>query len=89
VNEDNGRRAERPRRDPVRPSEARVRKLRALGDFHAEWTAQHADEAGFHPTEHPKPGSDYNVHHVDLDAPAAAETEFHDRARQIMGITGT
>ncbi|MDG4832419.1 hypothetical protein O7627_24370 [Solwaraspora sp. WMMD1047] len=76
----------RPRSQPVRPSEDRVRRLTELGDWHREWTARHADDAGFRPTEHPTPGSDYNVHHVDLDAPAAALDEFHERARRIMGL---
>jgi hypothetical protein len=75
----------RPARRPVRPSTERVRRLAALGDWHAEWTARHADTAGFHPDEHPA-GSDYNLHHVDLDAPVEALDEFHARARQLLGL---
>ncbi|WP_307934443.1 hypothetical protein [Salinispora arenicola] len=76
----------RPRRRPVRPSAARVRRLTELGQWHRNWVARHADNAGFHPDEHPTPGSDYNLHHVDLDASLAAQDEFHARARQIMGL---
>ncbi|WP_243707581.1 hypothetical protein [Micromonospora sp. KC606] len=74
----------RPRRRPVRPSEARVRRLQELGELHREWVAETADAAGFRPEEHPTPGSDYNLHHVDLDAPGPAQDEFHRRARQVM-----
>lgn len=76
----------RPRRRPVRPSPERVRRLQELGDWHREWTARHASQAAFRPDEHPKQDSDYNLHHVDLDAPVEALDEFHARARQIMGI---
>lgn len=73
-------------REPVRPSETRIRRLRELGEWHDEWAATHGASAGFHPDQHPKPGSDYNQHHVDLDATPEAEDAFHARARQIMGL---
>lgn len=76
----------RPHRRPVRPSADRVRRLRELGELHREWVATNADEAGFRPDEHPIPGSDYNLHHVDLDAPLAAQDDFWRRARRIMGL---
>lgn len=71
---------------PRRPSDDRLRRLRELAAWHAEWAATWADLAGFHPGEHPKPSSDYNLHHVDLDAPPEALDEYHRRAREIMGI---
>ena len=61
------------------------RRLRELAAWHDEWVAKWADRAGFHSAEHPKPDSDYNWHHVDLDAPPEAEEEFYLRAREIMG----
>jgi hypothetical protein len=67
----------------VRPSAERVRRLAALGDWHTAWTARHAARAGFQPDEHPA-GSDYNLHHADLDASAAALDEFHRRADAIL-----
>lgn len=74
----------RPRSIPVRPPEDQVRRSNELAAWHAEWVAKWADRAGFHPDEHPKPGSDYNEHHVLLDAPAEAIEEFYRRADEIM-----
>lgn len=65
----------------------RRRRLIALTEWHREWVARHqqaADEA-YDPSQGPV-GSDYNLHYVDLEAPAEAQDEFHARARQIMGI---
>lgn len=73
-----------PAKDPVRPSPERARRLRELADWHNEWVAKWASRAGFHSEEHPKPGSDYNLHHVLLDAPAEAREEFYQRADEIM-----
>lgn len=75
------------RSTPARPSEDQVRRLKELADWHAEWVAKWAGRAGFHPEEHPKPGSDYNLHHVDLDAPPEALDEYYRRADEIMGTT--
>ncbi|MEV6798532.1 hypothetical protein AB0M91_09310 [Micromonospora rifamycinica] len=65
----------------------RRRRLVALGDLQREWADKHqgAAAAAFDPSGRPA-GSDYNQHHVDVDAPAAAEDEFHTKARKIMGI---
>jgi len=71
---------------PIRPSEDQVRRQNELAAWYAEWTAKWADRADFHPDEHPKPGSDYNLHHVLLDAPQEARDEFYHRADEIMGI---
>jgi hypothetical protein len=70
---------------PVRWSDDEIRQVRELADWHREWMAKWADRAGFHPGEHPKPGSDYNLHHVDLDAPQEALDEYYRRAAEIMG----
>ncbi|XVU25800.1 hypothetical protein ACQPZJ_01710 [Actinoplanes sp. CA-054009] len=71
---------------PRRPSPERVARYRALAEWQAEWTAKWADRAGFKPGEHPKPDSDYSLHHVLLDAPPEAQREFYERADEIMGI---
>jgi hypothetical protein len=76
----------RPRRRPVRPSQDRVRRLTELGEWHRDWQARNADAAAFRPGDHPKRDSDYNVHHVDLDAPVEAQGVFHRGAREIMGL---
>lgn len=59
------------------------RRLVALGNAHDEWVdGKLATDPGPFRPEGRKPGSDYNQHHVDLEADDDA---FHDRARQIMG----
>jgi hypothetical protein len=70
---------------PRRPDEATIERLRKLAAWHDEWVAKWADRAGFHPEDHPKPDSDYSLHHVDLDAPPEAQEEFYRRAREITG----
>jgi hypothetical protein len=75
----------RPRTRPIRPSADEIRRQNELTAWHAEWATKWADRAGFHPAEHPKPGSDYNLHHVLLDAPQEARDEFYRRADEIMG----
>jgi hypothetical protein len=69
---------------PVRPSPERVAKLAALGKLHDEFVAENAAAAGFEPDGR-KPGSDYNVHHVDLDADPAALDAFHAKASALLG----
>lgn len=65
----------------------RRRRLVALGDLHREWSAKHQQRttAAFDASDRPDE-SDYNLHHVDVDASGAAEDEFHAQARRIMGI---
>lgn len=63
---------------PTRPSPKQVAHLDALAALHVEWTAANADTAGFDPKGR-KPGGDYNVHHVDLDADQAALDDYHRR----------
>lgn len=78
-------RAERmPDKTPVRPGDAVVKRLNALADLHTKWVQGNAGAAGFKPEEHPKMGSDYNIHHVDLDAQPAALDEFHQKASKIF-----
>ncbi|MET0492910.1 MAG: hypothetical protein ABW000_07230 [Actinoplanes sp.] len=76
----------RPRSKPVRPSDDQIRRSRELSEWHREWVAKWAGRAGFHPREHPKPDSDYNLHHVLLDAPQEALDEFYHRVNEIMGV---
>ncbi|WP_091453193.1 hypothetical protein [Micromonospora inyonensis] len=63
----------------------RRRRLVALGDWHREWADKQDTAAAFDPSGRP-PGSDYNQHHVDVDATGPAQDEYHTKARKIMGI---
>ena len=64
----------------------RLRKMMELARWHDEWAKTHADDAAFRPDQQSAPGSDYNVHNVDVDPSADAEHEFMMRAREIMGL---
>ncbi len=68
---------------PKRPTPARVAKLDALADLHTDWVESAADGAGFHPDGR-KTGSDYNVHHVTLDADPEALGRFHTAAAKLF-----
>lgn len=61
----------------------------ALGELHAEWVADNLEAASrnFDPSGR-KEGSDYNQHHVDLDADGDAQDRFFDEAMRIMGVSG-
>jgi hypothetical protein len=61
----------------------RRRRLEELGRLHSEWVARHVASTPFRPDG---ADSDYNVHHVDVEASADAEREFMRRAREIMGL---
>lgn len=75
-----------PEDPPKRPSPERLAKLAELADWHRRWARRNLGASSFTAR---KRGSDYNLHHVDVDgASAAAEAEFHRRARRIMGIRG-
>ncbi|MFG3709205.1 hypothetical protein ACGF7U_31365 [Micromonospora sp. NPDC047670] len=63
----------------------RRRRLVALGDLHREWADRHEKSTPFDPDNRPQ-DSDYNQHHVDVDADAAATEEFVRRADRIMGV---
>ncbi len=73
---------------PVRPSDARVAKLNALADLHAEWVAANAEAAGFDPAGRKRDGGDYPLHHVDLDAEQAAMDDFLARSAAIFASSG-
>jgi len=63
----------------------RRRRLIALADWHQEWVeANLARASAEFDSRGRKPGSDYNQHHVDVDAD---DDEFHAEARRILGIT--
>lgn len=69
---------------PRRPDPDIQRRLAALADWHRQWSKKQVKDSGFHQRG---ADSDYNQHHLDVDgASAAAEEEFHARARQIMGL---
>lgn len=69
---------------PKRPTPERVRRLNALADLHDRLVAAQVDSAGFDPTAHPKKGSDYNQHNVDLDGDPAALDAFHAAAMKLL-----
>ncbi len=73
---------------PVRPDRARVAQLDALADLHAAWVDGAADGAGFSP-EGRKAGSDYNLHHVDLDAAPDTLERFRTDAAKLFESAGT
>lgn len=75
-----------PTRRTTVPSPEQAERARRLAEWHDVWVAKWADQAGFRPGEHPKQGSDYNLHHVLLDAPPEAQREFYERADEIMGV---
>jgi hypothetical protein len=62
------------------------RRLVALGELQRQWSARHESQTPYAPGENRPAGSDYNQHHVDVDASAAAEDDFHREARRVMGI---
>jgi hypothetical protein len=71
--------------DPVDPAvAARQRKLAALAD---KWTAEQIAAGVDGPVpDGRRSGSDYNQHVPAMDAPGAAQDEFHTAAAKIMGI---
>ena len=67
---------------PAPRSPEAVRRSAELGRLHGEWVDEQlaaGDSIPFRP-EGRRDGSDYNVHSVDLEAPAAAVEEFTRRA---------
>lgn len=68
----------------------RRRRLVALGEWHRRWAAgADADATAEFRPEGRRDGSDYNEHHVDVDADPALEDVFHAGARHIMGLDPT
>lgn len=76
-----------PPRPPAAVSSTRAARQAALAAWHAEWFARQVASGvdGPVPADRPVP-SDYNVHFPDIEAPGAAQDEFHVRAREIMGL---
>lgn len=66
----------------VAPDPIKVKRLRALGQLHAEFRNRNAD-APFHPEEHLGSG-DYNVQHVEVEADPSDEWEFTQRGLAIV-----
>lgn len=66
----------------------RREKLAALAAVHDEWQVRSFRGAYIHfdPSRANVPDSDYNQHHVDIDASAAAQDDFHQRAAHIFGM---
>lgn len=63
------------------------RRAREMEQLHFEWSGEQitAGVDGPVPPGRKSP-SDYNQHVPDLEADGAALDEFHNRARQIMGL---
>ncbi|GAA3805454.1 ADP-ribosylglycohydrolase family protein [Amycolatopsis tucumanensis] len=65
------------------PADEARRRSRKMSDWHYEWTMRHVDRAPFGMEQRPE-GSDYNLHHLEVDPPADAEAEYLQRQREIM-----
>lgn len=63
----------------------RRRRLVALGELHDRWARDNLASASgrFDPSWRPE-GSDYNQHHVDVDADGTAQDRFHEEAMRIV-----
>lgn len=64
-------------------TEEAKQRQRALHQWHVEWTAKHQNEAVFD-SEKSKPGSDYNLHFLDVDPPGDSGWEFHQATMRIQ-----
>lgn len=66
---------------------ARKQRLAAIAKAHDEWVDGQlaAVSPEFDPSAHPKPGSDYNQHNVDVDASGEAEDELAAKVAAIFG----
>jgi hypothetical protein len=67
----------------------RRQKLVALGELHNQWVTANLESAAkdFDPSGR-KDGSDYNLHHVDLDADSEAQDRFFEEAMRIVNGEG-
>lgn len=64
---------------------ARRAKLIAIGELHDQWVTKNLESAGAaFDSSGRKEGSDYNLHHVDLDADGKARDEFVAAAMKIL-----
>lgn len=60
----------------------------ALYDAHTAWALKQVAAGVDGPAPPGAPaGSDYNQHVPDLEASGAAQDEFHEQARRIMGLS--
>lgn len=66
------------------PKELRFRRSGKGSQWHDEWRGRQDEGAAFQP-EGRKEGSDYNLHHVDLEAPPASMDELGRRMAEIDG----
>lgn len=66
----------------------RREKLRALREEHDKWALDNEEDAArrFFPDDHPRPGSDYNLHNIDIGASAAAQDAYAATAARILGL---
>ena len=66
----------------------RAERLRALRLAHDDWAERNAEDAGqrFFPQAHPRPGSDYNLHNIDIGASGEAQDEWAATAAEILGL---
>ncbi len=67
------------------------RRNMKLGYWHDDWASRWEDRVEFRPEDWVGEESDYNLHHVDAEAPLEARIEFGDRSNEISGSqpTGT
>jgi len=75
------------RKPTKRPHPERIERLAALASLHDQWVADTAETAGFDPAGRPKK-SDYNIHHVDLEATPEAGDDFTRKASKIFKEPG-
>jgi len=63
----------------------RAERLKALAKVHDEWVGRNLQSAsaGFDSTGR-VPESDYNLHHVDVDASGVAQDDFHQQASRLF-----
>lgn len=59
---------------------ARARKLAGIARAHSDWEAAHLPDAPFDPKKS-KPDSDYNQHHLDVDATPEQEADLARRVK--------
>lgn len=66
----------------------RREKLRALREAHDSWALENEADAAkrYFPQDHPRPGSDYNQHNIDIGASGSAQDEYAKTAARILGL---
>jgi ADP-ribosylglycohydrolase len=66
------------------PVSVRSRQANKIGAWNRDWSRRNEHRAEFRP-EGRVDGSDYNLHHLDIDTPLDAELDFSGRADEIVG----